>query len=86
MCPRFTYNRPGLVVGTVPGVVRRALESGIASSSTLIGTAAFSEAGHGDIENEPVAVIFSGERTHRAKSREELGFGADGINYSGKRL
>jgi len=46
-----------LVAGAVPGVVRGTLETGIASSSTLIGRAAFAEAGHGDIENEPVAIL-----------------------------
>ena len=53
-------------------MVRRTLETGIASSSTLIGTAAFSETGHGDIENEPVAAIFSGRHTAR-RAEKNLG-------------
>jgi hypothetical protein len=63
----------------VPGVVRRTLETGIASSGTLIGTAAFSEAGHGDIENEPGAVIFSG-RTHTPREEHRRAWGRSGRN------
>ena len=84
--PLFAYNRPGLVVEAVPGVVRTTLGKRIVASGARIVTVTLSETGPIAVKTNELRRFSAAEHTQRAKSIEELRLGADGTNYSGKRL